>query len=138
MLADYIEHKLYTSIEEVHEKIAVYFALNKLTEGEFLTLFNLLYPMIGSVENELEIMTLEMNQSKTQGLIHPLPSQAKEVIEKLCQVNKMTDMSHKLQMFVETGQLTEQERLIMISPDEGIMILPIVGEETDIEATVQE
>ena len=44
MLHDYIKYQLYISKEEVHEKIVVNHALDKLTSGETMNLLNELFP----------------------------------------------------------------------------------------------
>ena len=111
MLVDYIEHKLYTSIEEVHEKIVVYHASEKLTDGEFMTLFNMLYPVEEVVCNESEshIMTLDLVAEDVEEIAHPMPSVALELIEKMVKANKLDHAEDKLNMYVSTGQLSSKQ-----------------------------
>ena len=143
MLVDYISNNLFISKEEVHEKIAVYYALDKLTNGEFLTLFNMLYPEVEEVNNADEgdygIMTLQAIYDEEDKIKHPLPVQAKDIVEKLYQAKKLNDASNKMETFVATGQLTKleclemtqsnEEAVVMPEVEEGIMTLPELHEE---------
>ena len=150
MLVDYISNNLFISKEEVHEKIAVYYALDKLTNGEFLTLFNMLYPEVEEVNNADEgdygIMTLQAIYDEEDKIKHPLPVQAKDIVEKLYQAKKLNDASNKMQMFVETGQLTKLECLKMACSNEdvvipeveaGIMTLPELHEDVVLQPEPQ-
>lgn len=128
MLSDYISNNLFISKEEVHEKIAVYYALDKLTNGEFLTLFNMLYPIIEQENNEdngrYGIMTLEAIYEEEDKIKHPLPTEAKSIVEKLYQAKKLNNANDKMQTFVATGQLTELECLEMTQSNEEAVVLP--------------
>lgn len=143
MLHDYIEYQLYISKEEVHEKIVVNHALDKLTSGEFLTLFEMLYPKeVQEVQletDELAPATLEELHEESQKVeLHPMPQVAKDIVGKLYQSKMLTNANNKLHTFVETGQLTEAECLQLVSPDEEIALLPELGEEETIESEMVE
>ena len=143
MLHDYIKYQLYISKEEVHEKIVVNHALDKLTSGEFLTLFEMLYPKeVQEVQletDECKAVTLEELYEEPQEVeLHPMPQIAKDIVGKLYQAKMLTNANNKLHTFVETGQLTEAECLQLVSPDEGIALLPELGEEETIESEMVE
>ena len=148
MLHDYIKYQLYISKEEVHEKIVVNHALDKLTSGEFLTLFEMIYPKetqeVELETDECKAVTLEELYEEPQEVklpkveSRPMPQVAKDIIGKLCQAKMLTNANNKLQTFVETGQLTEAECLQLVSPDEGIALLPELGEEETIESEMVE
>ena len=143
MLHDYIEYQLYISKEEVHEKIVVNHALDKLTSGEFLTLFEMIYPKetqeVELETDECKAVTLEELYEEPQEVeLHPMPQIAKDIVGKLYQAKMLTNANNKLHTFVETGQLTEAECLQLVSPDEGIALLPELGEEETIESEMVE
>lgn len=143
MLHDYIKYQLYISKEEVHEKIVVNHALDKLTSGEFLTLFEMIYPKetqeVELETNECVLATLEESLEVPQEVeLHPMPQIAKDIVGKLYQAKMLTNANNKLHTFVETGQLTEAECLQLVSPDEGIALLPELGEEETIESEMVE
>lgn len=143
MLHDYIKYQLYISKEEVHEKIVVNHALDKLTSGEFLTLFEMIYPKetqeVELETNECKAVTLEELYEEPQEVeLHPMPQIAKDIVGKLYQAKMLTNANNKLHTFVETGQLTEAECLQLVSPDEEIALLPELGEEETIESEMVE
>ena len=143
MLHDYIKYQLYISKEEVHEKIVVNHALDKLTSGEFLTLFEMIYPKetqeVQLVTDECKAVTLEELYEEPQEVeLPPMPQIAKDIVGKLYQAKMLTNANNKLHTFVETGQLTEVECLQLVSPDEGIALLPELGEEETIESEMVE
>ena len=143
MLHDYIKYQLYISKEEVHEKIVVNHALDKLTSGEFLTLFEMIYPKetqeVELETDECKAVTLEELYEEPQEVeLHPMPQIAKDIVGKLYQAKMLTNANNKLHTFVETGQLTEAECLQLVSPDEGIALLPELGEEETIESETVE
>lgn len=143
MLHDYIKYQLYISKEEVHEKIVVNHALDKLTSGEFLTLFEMIYPKetqeVELETDECKAVTLEELYEEPQEVeLHPMPQIAKDIVGKLYQAKMLTNANNKLHTFVETGQLTEAECLQLVSPDEGIALLPELGEEETIESEMVE
>lgn len=115
MLSDYIEHKLYASVEEVHEKIVVYHAVDKLTDGEFMTLFDMLYPK--QEETHIERSEIEhLNLTDEDFLIeepkeeaHTMPTVALDLIGKMIKAHKLKDMDKKLDMYVTTGQMSEEQ-----------------------------
>ena len=130
MLVDYIEHKLYTSIEEVHEKIVVYHACEKLTDGEFMTLFNMLYPVEEIAYNEENhIMTLNLVEDIEENA-HPMPSVALELIEKMIKANKLDHAEDKLNMYVSTGQLSAEQCESMFA-EEVVEDVPTILPEID-------
>ena len=130
MLVDYIEHKLYTSIEEVHEKIVVYHASEKLTDGEFMTLFNMLYPVEEIAYNEENhIMTLNLVED-VEEIAHPMPSVALELIEKMVKANKLDHAQDKLNMYVSTGQLSAEQCESMFA-EEVVEDVPTILPEID-------
>lgn len=130
MLVDYIEHKLYTSIEEVHEKIVVYHASEKLTDGEFMTLFNMLYPVEEITYNEENhIMTLNLVED-VEEIAHPMPSVALELIEKMIKANKLDHAEDKLNMYVSTGQLSAEQCENMFA-EEVVEDVPTILPEID-------
>ena len=131
MLVDYIEHKLYTSIEEVHEKIVVYHASEKLTDGEFMTLFNMLYPVEEITYNEeRHIMTLDLVAEDVEEVVHPMPSVALELIEKMIKANKLDHAEDKLNMYVSTGQLSAEQCENMFA-EEAVEDVPTILPEID-------
>lgn len=143
MLHDYIKYQLYISKEEVHEKIVVNHALDKLTSGEFLTLFEMIYPKetqeVELETDECKAVTLEELYEEPQEVeLHPMPQIAKDIVGKLYQAKMLTNANNKLHTFVETGQLTEAECLQLVSPDEEIALLPELGEEETIESEMVE
>ena len=143
MLHDYIEYQLYISKEEVHEKIVVNYALDKLTSGEFLTLFEMLYPKeVQEVQletDELAPATLEELHEESQKVeLHPMPQVAKDIVGKLHQSKMLTNADSKLRTFVETGQLIEMEYLQLTNPDEGIALLPELNEGVIIDSETVE
>lgn len=131
MLVDYIEHKLYTSIEEVHEKIVVYHASEKLTDGEFMTLFNMLYPVeeVAYNESESHIMTLDLVEDNEE-VVRPMPSVALELIEKMVKANKLPHAESKLNMYVSTGQLSVEQVENMFA-EEVVEDVPTILPEID-------
>lgn len=130
MLVDYIEHKLYTSIEEVHEKIVVYHACEKLTDGEFMTLFNMLYPVEEITYNEENhIMTLNLVEDIEENA-HPMPSVALKLIEKMIKANKLDHAEDKLNMYVSTGQLSVEQVENMFA-EEVVEDVPTILPEID-------
>lgn len=143
MLHDYIKYQLYISKEEVHEKIVVNYALDKLTSGEFLTLFEMLYPKeVQEVQletDELAPATLEELHEEPQKVeLHPMPQVAKDIVGKLYQSKMLTNADSKLRTFVETGQLIEMEYLQLTNPDEGIALLPELNEGVIIDSEMVE
>lgn len=119
LLSQYIEYKLYTSIEEVHEKIVVHYAVGDLTDGEFNTLFNLLFPLEVQYTEQDEIeqdehfndeaMTLDIPVEEDEELVHVMPKKALEILHEMAKADILQNKDHKLNIYKETGQLTEEQ-----------------------------
>lgn len=114
LLSQYIEYKLYTSIEEVHEKIVVHYAVGDLTDGEFNTLFNLLFPLevqYGEQDEHIndEAMTLDIPIEEDEEVIHAMPKKALEILHEMAKADILQNKDHKLNIYKETGQLTEEQ-----------------------------
>ena len=119
LLQTYISEGIYTSIEEVHEKIVVYHACEKLTDGEFMTLFNMLYPVEEVSDNDGCIETLELTEEVVieAPVSHPMPNVALDVISKMVKADKLKNAEAKLNMYVQTGQLKEQQLVDMFEEE---------------------
>lgn len=107
LLAQYIENQLYTSIEEVHEKIVVHHAVGDLTDGEFTMLFNMLFPTLEGVVGEE--MTLEIVEDEVKQMNHPMPQSALTILQSMSNANILENEKHKLDMYMQLGQLTEEQ-----------------------------
>ena len=56
LLSEFIEKKLYRSLEEVFEMLDVYFMLGDLTDGEYDTLYETLMPSTEEIfEDEMNV-----------------------------------------------------------------------------------
>ena len=114
LLSQYIEYKLYTSIEEVHEKIVVHYAVGDLTDGEFNTLFNLLFPLEVQYSEQDEhindeAVTLDIPVEEDEEVIHAMPEKALEILHEMAKADILQNKDHKLNIYKETGQLTEEQ-----------------------------
>ena len=109
-LKKYIEFKLYEGIETiegVHEKIVVYYAKDKLTEGEFMSLYNLLYPKVEEVQEVQEgamlldevVETVEMNV---------IPQTAINILQYMLDKKLIDNVDHKAQVLHNSGQLDDE------------------------------
>ena len=106
-LKKYIEFKLYEGIETiegVHEKIVVYYAKDKLTEGEFMSLYNLLYPKVEEVQEVQEgVMlldeTVEMNV---------IPQSAINILQYMLDKKLIDNVDYKAQVLHNSGQLDDE------------------------------
>ena len=109
-LKKYIEFKLYEGIETiegVHEKIVVYYAKDKLTEGEFMSLYNLLYPKVEEVQEVQEgamlldevVETVEMNV---------IPQSAINILQYMLDKKLIDNVDHKAQVLHNSGQLDDE------------------------------
>ena len=115
LLKLYIENKLYKSVEEAHEKIVIYYATGDLTDGEFMTLFDMLYPKQEETHierSEIEHLNLTdedflIEESKEEA--HTMPTVALDLIGKMIKAHKLKDMDKKLDMYVTTGQMSEEQ-----------------------------
>lgn len=103
LLQQYIEYKLYASIDEVHEKIVVHYATGDLTDGEYMTLFNMLFPIVE--ETQSEIATLDEVEKE----LRPMPKKALDIITKMSNANILEDEKHKLDTYVQLGQMTKEQ-----------------------------
>lgn len=133
MLSDYIEHKLYTSIDEVHEKIVVYHASGKITDGEFLALFDMLFPTVVQEEtDEDSIMTIETFKGRTVSteteVAYPMPLVAVELIGKMIKAHKLEGVQGKLDMYMSTGQLSSEQCEQMLVQEDTPTVLPELDE----------
>ena len=109
-LKKYIEFKLYEGIETiegVHEKIVVYYAKDKLTEGEFMSLYNLLYPKVEEVQEVQEgvmlldevVETVEMNV---------IPQSAINILQHMLDKKLIDNVDYKAQVLHNSGQLDDE------------------------------
>ena len=109
-LKKYIEFNLYQGIETiegVHEKIVVYYAKDKLTEGEFMSLYNLLYPKVEEVQEAQEgamlldeaVETVEMNV---------IPQSAINILQYMLDKKMIDNVDHKAQVLHNSGQLDDE------------------------------
>lgn len=126
LLTQYIENQLYTSIDEVHEKIVIYHAVGDLTDGELTALFNLLFPTVEEEINE-EVMLLQDTQA-TEIKQNPMPQRALEILTEMSNANIFKNEAHKLGIYVQLGQLTEAQYEAFI-PSDTPTILPEVEDE---------
>ena len=108
MLSDYIEHKLYTSVEEVHEKIVVYDAVGKLTEGEFMTLYRMLYPIVEHTEpTHGDIMLLDEVEVEEAKELHVIPQSAIDILYPMLNAKIIDNVDHKANVLYQSGQLDD-------------------------------
>lgn len=109
MLCDYIKNKLYENVDKVQEMLVVYFAIDKLTSGEAMNLFNELFPKnenIYSVDNGVATIPLEEEKFKN---FHPMPQKAFNIVEELLKAGKIDNCEDKLKFFLLTGQLSKEQ-----------------------------
>ena len=109
MLCDYIKNKLYENVDKVQEMLVVYFAIDKLTSGEAINLFNELFPKnenIYPVDNELATIPLVEKEFK---ISHPMPQKAFDIVEELLKAGKINNYEDKLKFFLLTGQLSKEQ-----------------------------
>lgn len=109
LLSQYIEYKLYTSVEEVHEKIVVHHAIGDLTDGEFITLFDMLFPKVEEVIREDMPMLLNIIEEEVVVEEHPMPTKALDILHKMASANMLENEDHKLGIYKETGQLSVEQ-----------------------------
>lgn len=109
MLCDYIKNKLYENVDKVQEMLVVYFAIDKLTSGEAMNLFNELFPKnenIYSVDNGVATIPLEEEEFEN---FHPMPEKAFNIVEELLKAGKIDNCEDKLKFFLLTGQLSKEQ-----------------------------
>ena len=109
MLCSYIKDKLYENVDKVQEMLVVYFAIDKLTSGEAMNLFNELFPKnenIYLVDNELATIPLVEKEFE---ISHPMPQKAFNIVEELLKTGKIDNCDDKLKFFLLTGQLSKEQ-----------------------------
>lgn len=109
-LKKYIEFKLYEGIEAiegVHEKIVVYYAKDKLTEGEFMSLYNLLYPKVEEVQEVQEGIMLLDEASETVEM-NVIPQSAINILQYMLDKKLIDNVDHKAQVLHDSGQLNDE------------------------------
>ena len=127
MLYDYIDNALFINKEEAHEKLVVYYSLDKLTSGEYDTLFNLLYPKVDKgFDIDFGISTTdEVYEGKEDANVHPMPEKAKEILTSMIHMGKMEDVTNKLKVFVDNQQLTQMECATILANEDAIAVIPL-------------
>lgn len=131
MLYECIQDELYLSKEDIHEKIVVFFALDRLVASEYTTLFNLLYPIIEEKLTDVDfgISTTEEMEDEVQEVVaeifYPMPDKAKEILTSIIHSGKMDDVSNKLKTFVDNKELTELECIAILSNEDAITTIPL-------------
>ena len=109
-LKKYIEFKLYQGIETiegVHEKIVVYYAKDKLTEGEFMSLYNLLYPKVEEVQEVQEGVMLLDEASETVEM-NIIPQSAINILQHMLDKKLIDNVDYKAQVLHNSGQLDDE------------------------------
>ena len=109
-LKKYIEFKLYEGIETiegVHEKIVVYYAKDKLTEGEFMSLYNLLYPKVEEVQEVQEGIMLLDEASETVEM-NIIPQSAINILQHMLDKKLIDNVDYKAQVLHNSGQLDDE------------------------------
>ena len=122
MLCDYIKNKLYENVDKVQEMLVVYFAIDKLTSGEAINLFNELFPKnenIYPVDNELATIPLVEQEFE---ISHPMPQEAFNIVEELLKAGKVDNCEDKLKFFLLTGQLSKEQIYTIV--DIGVSTIP--------------
>ena len=109
-LKKYIEFKLYQGIETiegVHEKIVVYYAKDKLTEGEFMSLYNLLYPKVEEAQEVQEgIMLLDEAVETVE--MNVIPQSAINILQHMLDKKLIDNVDYKAQVLHNSGQLDDE------------------------------
>lgn len=109
-LKKYIEFKLYQGIETVegvHEKIVVYYAKDKLTEGEFMSLYNLLYPKVEEAQEVQEGIMLLDEASETVEM-NIIPQSAINILQHMLDKKLIDNVDYKAQVLHNSGQLDDE------------------------------
>jgi len=131
MLYECIQDELYLSKEDIHEKIVVFFALDRLVASEYTTLFNLLYPIVEEKLTDVDfgISTTEEMEDEIQEVVaevfYPMPDKAKEILTSIIHSGKMNDVSNKLKTFVDNKELTELECVAILANEDAIATIPL-------------
>lgn len=109
-LKKYIEFKLYEGIETiegVHEKIVVYYAKDKLTEGEFMSLYNLLYPKVEEAQ-EVQEGAMLLDEAVETVELNVIPQSAINILQHMLDKKLIDDVDHKAQVLHNSGQLDDE------------------------------
>lgn len=109
-LKKYIEFKLYEGIETiegVHEKIVVYYAKDKLTEGEFMSLYNLLYPKVEEVQEVQEGVML-LDEAVETVEMNVIPQSAINILQHMLDKKLIDNVDYKAQVLHNSGQLDDE------------------------------
>lgn len=131
MLYECIQDELYLSKEDIHEKIVVFFALDRLVASECTTLFNLLYPIVEEKLTDVDfgISTTEEMEDEIQEVVaevfYPMPDKAKEILTSIIHSGKMDDVPNKLKTFVDNKELTELECVAILANEDAITTIPL-------------
>lgn len=102
LLKLYIENKLYKSVEEAHEKIVIYYATGDLTDGEFMELYHMLYPVTEVVSDEIMLLTKE---DKVE--LNLIPQSAIDILYHMLNSKLIEEADHKADLLYKTGQLDD-------------------------------
>ena len=102
LLKLYIENKLYKSVEEAHEKIVIYYATGDLTDGEFMELYHMLYPVTEVISDEIMLLTEE---DKVE--LNLIPQSAIDILYHMLNSELIEDADHKADLLYKTGQLDD-------------------------------
>lgn len=102
LLKLYIENKLYKSVEEAHEKIVIYYATGDLTDGEFMELYHMLYPVTEVISDEIMLLTEE---DKVE--LNLIPQSAIDILYHMLNSKLIEDADHKADLLYKTGQLDD-------------------------------
>lgn len=131
MLYECIQDELYLSKEDIHEKIVVFFALDRLMASEYTTLFNSLYPIVEEKLTDVDfgISTTDEMEDEIQEVVaevfYPMPDKAKEILTSIIHSGKMDDVSNKLKTFVDNKELTELECVAILANEDAITTIPL-------------
>ena len=109
-LKKYIEFKLYEGIETiegVHEKIVVYYAKDKLTEGEFMSLYNLLYPKVEEAQEVQEGVML-LDEVVETVKMNVIPQSAINILQHMLDKKLIDNVDYKAQVLHNSGQLDDE------------------------------
>lgn len=102
LLKLYIENKLYKSVEEAHEKIVIYYATGDLTDGEFMELYHMLYPVTEVISDEIMLLTEE---DKVE--LNLIPQSAIDILYHMLNSKLIEEADHKADLLYKTGQLDD-------------------------------
>ena len=89
-------------MEEAHEKIVIYYATGDLTDGEFMELYHMLYPVTEVVSDEIMLLTEE---DKVE--LNLIPQSAIDILYHMLNSELIEDADHKADLLYKTGQLDD-------------------------------